>query len=479
MSDLGAFMIRRRLGLVAGLAAIVAASTLYQSAQHHSVLGHYSPVFAAWLVLIVVLLVVAVVWSVVAPRPIDSSQALASLVESAWACLGAAYLASALNDRRYAARALDVNLFGSPFASSALLEYAALCCLLAAGILFAMRHARGYGQNILLVVGSLCVLTLLGEGVARLMGFIGAQTHGIPSYSGEVFTQRYVRLNREGFRDTEHALAPRPGTRRLLLVGDSYAFGAGLREPADRFGEQVQAKLTGMSGQPWEVINHSLGDRNTIDELVFLQQGLVYHPDVVILLYVFNDADYLADGGRGAAVDSGPPRARSGTQRSSIFEQPQSVLGRFEPARVCYWNSFLFQELYARWRVLRYQFAHQAPGAVTDVYRTPLLLQRHLADLAHFVRIADSANAVVAIVPIDPGVTSEASLRDRYVTFTDAAVRAGLPVWSIIHAYDGVHLDEITVNSLDRHLNALGYRLAVEAVAPEILAAMEKRLPGH
>ena len=39
----------------------------------------------------------------------------------------------------------------------------------------------------------------------------------------------------------------------------------------------------------------------------------------------------------------------------------------------------------------------------------------------------------------------------------------------------GRRLSEITVNSLDGHLNAFGYHLAVEAVAPRILAAVEKR----
>ena len=399
-------------------------------------LGRYSPVFAAWLVLIVLLLVGAVVRSVVAPRRTGTNVALASLVEGAWVCLGAAYLASALNDPRYAARALDVNFFGSPFVSSALLEYVALCCLVASGIRFAMRRARGRGENAILLVGSLCVLTLLGEGVARAMAFIGAQTHGIPSYSGDVFRHRYVRLNRAGFRDTDHPLAPQPGTRRLLLVGDSYAFGAGVRQPADRFGEQLQAALMRMSGQPWEVINNSLGDRNTLDELVFLQRGLVYHPEVVILLYVFNDADYLAGGERSATADSG---VRAVTQRSSIFEQPQSVLGRLEPARVLYWNSFLFQELYARWRLMQFRFRpRRRRGQGRDVYRTPSLLQRHLGrSRALRAHRPIPRMRVVAIVPIDPGVASEASLRDRYRTFTDAAERAGLPVWSIMSAYEG------------------------------------------
>jgi len=475
MSKLGAFVVRRRVGSVVGLAAVLLGSALYRSPQHPSVLSRYSPIFAAWLVLVVLLLVAAVVRSVLAPRRPDASVAMGTLVEAFWFCAGAAYLASALNDPRYAARALDANLFGSPFVLSALLEYLALWCLVALGIHLAMRCAPRRAENAILLVGSLLVVTLLGEGVARMMAFVGARTHGIPSYSDDVFTQRYVRLNRAGFRDLEHTLVPPPGTRRLLLVGDSYAFGAGLRDTANRFGEQLQATLAQLSGEPWEVINNSLGDKNTLDELVFLQEGLAYHPDVVLLLYVFNDADYLAPGGGDAAAGSGSRGVASVTQRSLIFEQPQSLLGRFEPARVLYWNSFLFQELYARWRVLHYRFSRPMGGVAPDVYRTPSLLQRHLSDLARFMRMADSANALVAIVPIDPGVSSEPTLRDRYRTFTDAALRAGLPVWSIMNVYQGRHLGEITVNQLDGHLNALGYHLAVEVVAPKIIAAVENR----
>ena len=46
----------------------------------------------------------------------------------------------------------------------------------------------------------------------------------------------HVRLNRQGFRDIDHALKADPGVRRLLVVGDSIAFGWGVPDPKDRFG---------------------------------------------------------------------------------------------------------------------------------------------------------------------------------------------------------------------------------------------------
>ncbi len=475
IADVGAFVLRHRLGRASALGAILAASLRYRADANPVVLGRYSPLFAAWLGLLALLLLAALARSFLARRPATAPAAGAVLREIAWSCLGAAYLISALHDRTYGARALTLNLLGSPFPASALLEYTALCCLAAALIAWGARRARGRGQDLLLLAGTLSALALVGELAARAAAFIAPRTHGIPSHADAIFWRRYVRLNRSGFRDADHAPVATPGTRRLLLVGDSYAFGAGLRRTDDRFGEQLGAALSRRTGEAWEVINASELDRSTVEQFPFLEQGLTFDPDVVILLYVFNDADYLA-GDLTAADTAARAGARRLPRRTALFDGPSSLVARLEPTRLLYWNSYLFQEFYVRWRLLRYGLTRQpTAGALSDVYHAPHLLRRHLDDLARFVRLAGSAGATVAIVPIDPGVASEATLRERYQLFVDAATGAGLPVWSILDVYRGRDLADITVSTLDSHPNALGYRLAVEAIAPRLAAAAGAR----
>src|SRR5437879_1722797 len=55
---------------------------------------------------------------------------------------------------------------------------------------------------------------------------------------------RHVRTNADGFRDDRPF--PRnvpPGMKRLCFVGDSFTFGQGVKDPADRFSDRVRSRL--------------------------------------------------------------------------------------------------------------------------------------------------------------------------------------------------------------------------------------------
>ncbi len=474
ISRVSAFVVARRIGCIAALTGLLAGAMAYTSYENRSVFGRFSPSFAVLLGALAILLISTIIWSVLKPRRTAGRGTEALLLESAWACWGVAYLASALSDPAFGSRILDLNLFGSPFPVSALFEYFTLCLLLATTIIKGARVGRSAALNWGLVAVTVAALALLGEGAARLAAFVGAQTRGIPSYSGVVFEHRFVRLNHEGFRDVEHALHRRSGVRRLLLVGDSYAFGAGLRDTSERFGEQLQSALAAASGEEWEVIIVSRPGVNTLDETALLERGLAYAPDAVLLLYVFNDANYLAGRRAAGEIAERPGRAvRAEAEREPVFETPRSVGALLHPIRLLYWNSFLFQELYVRWRFAKIKLIKRGGSpAAKDVYRTPELLRQHLMDLARFVSLADSANTPVRIVPIDQGVPSDSDRTDRYRTFVEAARAVGLPVWTLGDAYRGVALDEMVVNRFDGHPNAVGIQLAVDVIAPKLLAEM-------
>lgn len=92
-----------------------------------------------------------------------------------------------------------------------------------------------------------------------------------------------------GFRGEERA-SPKPdGTRRLVFVGDSVVLGWGVDEE-ETFVARVQEDLCRRSRERWETVNagHLLHD--TTQELAaFVEQGLAYEPDLVLLVYVDND----------------------------------------------------------------------------------------------------------------------------------------------------------------------------------------------
>jgi len=94
-----------------------------------------------------------------------------------------------------------------------------------------------------------------------------------------------VAVNSKGLRDREMAYAKPPGVRRLLSVGDSFAFGYGV-ELDEAFCKVAAAEL----GPPWEAINAGVPSWGTGDELDFLlTEGFRYEPDVVVLTCFFEN----------------------------------------------------------------------------------------------------------------------------------------------------------------------------------------------
>lgn len=104
------------------------------------------------------------------------------------------------------------------------------------------------------------------------------------------------RGNALGFRDRDHALDKRPGTYRILVLGDSIA--AGLKVSDDRliFPSVLETRLWAR-GVMAEVMNFAVSGYNTLQEVETLKdKGLAYRPDLVLLAYCLNDRERV-DGG--------------------------------------------------------------------------------------------------------------------------------------------------------------------------------------
>lgn len=446
-----------RLGRTLGIIAVIAGMALYRSDTQRVVLDRWSPLFFAALVVMAFAAVVSAVLGSRAARAIAPRSLASRLLDRGVLVLGAAYLAAAIDDPVQGGRLLDFNLFGSVAAPAAALEWVALVLLFAAAIAWLFGHLPRLA-NATLAVAAIGGTLLLGEGLARAWTLGTASTH--LGNASRVWTRRHVQRNTEGARDVNHALVAAPGTHRLLVVGDSYAFGWGVPRIADRFGEQL-ATLLSANGERWEAINVSEPDKQTLQEFEYLRRGLRYGPELVTLIYVFNDMDYLV----------------GITPRPLVAEAPHGVVDRLHPLRLVYANSYLFQEIYARLLAARQRQAARAHSPFA-VYDDTALVRRHLGDLARFVAVADSAGAAVAIVPVDIAPSVDAASLRRYERFVAQGTAAGLPFISIPHAFDGHPVPTITVSSLDGHPNALGHHLAAAAAAPALRRLVAARANG-
>jgi len=426
-----------------GVAFFFAALLTYRSNEHRPVFGRWSYPFLCVVLVSGALMILTVVRLGRAFVSMSSPSRAVKLIDLAILLWGAAYFLAARLEPSEAGRVVYLNFFGSCTTASALLEWVSLVLLFVAVLPLISRGVHEKWAKAGLTVGSILFMFLALEGFLRVKAAVAPVDEGFPTCSSLHWKQRYEKINRQGWRDVEHSTSALPGTRRLLVVGDSLALGWGVPNIQNRLGEQVADRLRKETGEQWEPINASEGGANTIDEIEYLKKTISYQPDIVLLIYSFNDIDYLAPQIAPASV---PTRAR------------------YYPQYVLYSNFYLFQEIMLRVRLVYYRFfANEAPPPEADPYMDQALLSRHFQDIVRFVKIASEKGAIVRVVPfeMDPGL----QFRTRYKFFVPQATTAGIPICSLEHTFDGYKLPQLTVSVLDGHPNELAHGLAADTIA--------------
>ena len=210
-----------------------------------------------------------------------------------------------LEDSAAGGRILDGRVFSSTVPVSVVLEWMAMTLLGAAvvlrvGQIVAARTFRATwraraARNVMLVGASLVGTLVLVEGGLRLLSVLMPQVEGFPTRAQAGWVRRFVRLNSLGYRDVEHAIEAREGITRIVLVGDSVAFGWGIDDPRRRVGDLLEQALNRSVGSPrFEVVQGVRPDTHTLHHIEALRRLLVFQPRYVLLLYVFNDIDHVA-----------------------------------------------------------------------------------------------------------------------------------------------------------------------------------------
>ena len=449
-------------GIAAGSFALFVALIPYRSAEPQ-LLGRWSYPFALVLGGVVLVFLVALRELRKPPAgPIDGAtgrrgpQVLARSFDLGIAIWGSGYLVGTLFDPGARGRLLVLDFFGSTVPAASLLEWGGGAVVLS-GIIAVLWSALSR-RSVPMALGVLSPLVVIGigEGAARWLAAYRPRPTEIATAADTRWTARFVRLTAEGFRDRPHTPTVAARTSRLLVVGGTDAFGAGIEDLRDRFAEQVASRLEPVTDRLWEPVVAGERGARTPDQMRQLVWGLRSDPDVVLIQYSFDDARYLAP---------------SAGLRSPL-EGVSAWRDRVDPLYLLFLNSVLFQELYLR--IAPWIRAHTRATPPPDPFTSPELLAAHLDDLRALVAAAADSGRVVAIVPIDVTVAADQGRRNRYRAFVASADSAGLPVWSVEPAFRGGSVDALIVGADFRHPDALANGLAAELVATRLKGA----LPG-
>jgi len=281
----------------------------------------------------------------------------------------------------------------------------------------------------------------------------------------EVSTGVPVHINSLGFRGREYAREKPPGTKRIVILGDSFAFGAGA--PADViFPTRLETLLNSEKPfGPVEVLNLGVSDYNTDDELAWLKEfGLGLKPDLVILVYVMNDIEikpeYLP---HSPEQPSRPIDEHSGEVRQyrdplywlvNRLRRDSHFLAYLAP-RVAALGRTLGLNLPSTGSFYGAAFANDVEG-----WRRSKAAIEQMRDLGleHHFQFA------LVLFPLMTNLTDSYPAKKTHEVIAEYARAQNIPFLDLLPSYLGINAASLWVSPTDGHPNAEGHRIAAEAI---------------
>lgn len=363
----------------------------------------------------------------------------------------------------------------------------------------APRRRTSLRAKLLLCLGMTVLSLLCVEGVLRIFWspppeFMGAELRGtglfVPDAKlgwrmardfrldfrwsfGETAT---IRTNSLGFRDVEHARDRSAGVPRVVVLGDSHAFGFGV-EAEDVFTSVLRPLLPGV-----EILNLAVTGYNPLQSRVmFQEQGAALLPDVVVLAFAQNDVTPQVIPSTAAVTARGAPEA--GLIR-------HSYLLRFLRERVNSNRTLvrLFVSLGIKEKLGGYELLDSNMRQALRDYPPELLRdwEETCAELRVLRDACSSAGATLLVVPVPAVQTVDTARLEQslaYLDYTPEDFDLEKPYRALGEscAADGIafldayaafvesqrkgmppHLER------DLHINARGHRIMAEVLAPRL-----------
>ncbi len=298
--------------------------------------------------------------------------------------------------------------------------------------------------EILLLVVTVIAFLLMGEVAVRLLRADRPKPTG---YAPVNTNRRAMRpQNSRGYRDLERTIEKPAGVRRVVSLGDSFAWGASV-EFEDAYPQRLERALTRRRREPWQVVNLALPGMNTVDEEGQLRtEGLAYGPDVCLLGFVLNDSE--------------DEQAAEARRVADWAEEKRRVPGLLEHSALYRMvETRLWATAENRRRISGYKsmYADDAPGWIAA--------RRALKQMGVLCR-ERGVPLVVAIFPLFGNPLDERyPFPEIHARVAQAAAEAGAKVLDLLPVYRGLRWDILVVDGVDdEHPNEIAHRIAASAI---------------
>ena len=360
--------------------------------------------------------------------------------------------------------------------------------------------ARRAAGTVLLVAGSLAVTFLLAEGALRLAGYEPRRFRNTarvvdPKWRAlldcyptnprgyfdidlrdEATRERYrwmapvrldavarrapwaveFRYNALRFRDAE--LGPKvPGVRRVMVLGDSFTEGQGVKEP-DTYPRRLEALLNASGHGRWEVRNCGRRATDFPELYAAFEQILPYQPDVVVYGMVLNDADRSAEF-----------QARQSYVNDWILDRGRVLEGGADPTLGPFSSRLAAM---VGDRVETYRTSRATLRWYREMYAEPnregwARTQQYLRDMNQRTRAA-GGRFLVATWPLLVGL-DRYPFNDVHETIARFCLGAGIAQRDLLPVLRQRPTESLWVHPVDMHPNEVAHGLAAEALVGPVL----------
>ena len=310
----------------------------------------------------------------------------------------------------------------------------------------------GLTRAALLLASSVLAL-LIAEGVIRALETVGAvPAPTAPGHVGaandEFRRDVHPQLGARGYRGAPIETGVVEGHRRILLVGDSFVFGVGIRELADTLPARLEAALRDGGSADVTVYNGGVPGGDTLTALRTTRTlAPRVRPHVVVYIYFPNDVERPGD-------------------RDRFNER-----GRLIPVFSNYLCRASHLWSHAENRLIRWTSGAGAVGQyvryLDDAYSlsNPRRAEHRgeLLALVDQVREAGAAPAVAIMPMIEDLVDYPIGSAHRFVA--EVCAEQGVPLIDLLDLFRGEDAATLQVSWRDHHLNERGVARAAAAVA--------------
>ncbi len=267
----------------------------------------------------------------------------------------------------------------------------------------------------------------------------------------------HVTTNALGYRGPAFPLIKRPGEFRILLTGDSFAYGDFVNDD-QTLPAQLEQRLNGRCGTV-RVLNAGLDNATLVDAAKLIERGLRVSPDLVVLLFSAND---IRDLSRPSTWD----RLAENRRDKSRFP-----LSAFYPLlrHTALWNFALRARAASQARADPVRTDWTAAGGEDSItLRLQDEYRRALAALRDTLA-ARSIPLMLVAFPSHHAVTRQ-SLRAQSTWVTQAGTQAGVAVVDLLPPLVASRLPVETLYLLpyDGDPSARGYDIAAKQLAERL-----------